>query len=84
MLATFMMIGYRNTHEQVNVIVKANGKELHKFCMVQTNNFTQLCCLKHYSVVHAWKFELFFHAIILYYEYVYCGTIFKCNQLKVC
>ena len=31
-----------------------------KFCMVQTKNFTQLCCSKHYSVVRAWKFEFFF------------------------
>ena len=55
-----------------------------KFCMVQTNNFTQLCCSKHYSVVRTRKFEFFFHATILYCGNVYCGIIFKCNELQVC
>ena len=51
--------------------------------MHNNNDFTQFCCLKHYSVVHGRKFEFLFHAI-LYYGNVYCDKIYKCNELQLC
>ena len=47
------------------------------------NDFTQFCCLKHYSLVCARKFEFLFHAIILYYGNVYSDKIYKCDELQL-